>query len=715
MNSKLKNVFTLFLGLSLSDISVLAASKNSENLQNFSKYTQAVQEEKKGNTLQAVRLYKSGVDLNKHDFNSLVKLGLLHMNNDGTGDLRKSGLEIAVDYFSKALAIKPEDPMVNMLIGKAYQELGLVDEAIKFLSKASTLEPENILLRENLGAIYFEQRDFKKAIEIFNKVILAYPDNLKARSYLGASLQATDNYLAAIEQYNYVLNYNPNEYSILKNVGDCWLALGQFSKAKENYIKTKDLDPNVPNIYADIAFVAKQEKDFSAAIENYKQALKIKDNKEWKKSLAYTLWAGGQVQEAISAFDEMGEYNISGFLYQSLDKDTQAINSYEKAIAADPKDTRSRFNLARIYHEKGNLDKAKLAYEKLLELKPGDKEAIFLLATLRQEQGDIDVAMQFYKDLLAQFNLETKDLDDDSKLIKDSVYFNLGLAYKSQQEFVKAEESFEQLVATPTSPRFEKKKDVFKELSFIKIALNKNLEAEKLINSWLRDDPTSVDARNLYADYLVHLSKERQAIEQLRLASVLDNTSKTRLKLANLLHSQNNLYEALAEYQVILQKDSTNLSALLGAANNFKSLGFNEEAIGMYRETLKHYPDDVLANYNYGLLMQEVKDLQTAKLHYEKVLAVNPSFVQVYYVLGLVNWDLGDKPKARQYWDTFMQTSTDESTKAQIKQIIEAGDKSSAQLPSVESGESPEFINFRHELTLKSNKKNKSFKFSGII
>jgi len=715
MKSKFKNVLTVLLGLTLSDVSAIAASKNDEKTQTFTKYTQAVQEEKKGNTLQAVRLYKSSYEVNKYDFHSLVKLGMLHMNNDGTGDLRNSGLQLAVDYFSKALAIKPEDPMVNMLIGKAYQELGLIDDAIKSLTKASTLEPENVLLRENLGAIYFEQRDFKKAIEIFNKVILAYPDNLKARSYLGASLQATDNYLAAIEQYNYVLNYNPNEYSILKNVGDCWLALGQFSKAKENYIKTKDLDPNVPNIYADIAFVAKQEKDFSTAIDNYKQALKIKDNKEWKKSLAYTLWAGGQVQEAILAFDDMGEYNISGFLYQSLDKDTQAINSYEKAIAADPKDTRSRFNLARIYHEKGNLDKAKLCYEKLLELKPGDKEAIFLLATLRQEQGDVDVAMQFYKDLLAQFNLETKELDDDSKLIKDSVYFNLGLAYKSQQELAKAEESFEKLVTTTTSPRFEKKKDVFKELSFIKIALNKNLEAEKLINSWLRDDPTSVDARNLYADYLVHLSKERQAIEQLRLASVLDSTSKTRLKLANLLHSQNNFYEALAEYQVILQKDSTNLSALLGAANNFKSLGFNQEAIGMYRETLKHYPDDVLANYNYGLLLQEAKDFQTAKLHYEKVLALNPNFVQAYYVLGLVNWDLGDKPKARQYWETFMQTSTDESTKAQIKQIIEAGDKSSAQLPSIESGESPEFINFKHELTSKPNKKNKSLKIYGII
>ena len=80
-------------------------------------------------------------------------------------------------------------------------------------------------------------------------------------------------------------------------------------------------------------------------------------------------------------------------------------------------------------------------------------------------------------------------------------------------------------------------------------------------------------------------------------------------------------------------------------------------------------------------------------------------------MLGLVYWDLGDKAKARQHWDTFLQTSTDESTKAQIKHIIEVGDKSSAQLPDVEPGESPAIIDFHQELSLKPN----PLKFLGII
>lgn len=701
--------------------SAIAAEKPDQNLEIFTKYAQAVKEEKKGNSLQAVKLYKSAFDVNRKDFSSLIKLGLLHLNNDAEGELRKAGLNKAVEYLSKAVALKPDDAMVNMLLGKAYQELGSAGEAVKYIGKASTLEPENVLLKENLGTIFFEQKDFKKSIEIFNKIILAYPDNLKARSYLGAALQATDNYLAAIEQYNYVLNYKPDEYSVVKNLGDCWLALGQYKKAKESYLKTKDLDPNVPNIYADIAYVSKQEKDYDTAISNYRKALELKNNEEWKKALAYTLWSGGRVEEAITVFDEIKDYSISGFLYQSLNKETEAIASYEKAVAADPKDHRSRFNLARIYHDKGSLDKAKLSYEKLLEQKPGDKEVLFLLASLRHEQGDVDVAMDYYNELLTQYNLETKPLDEDSRLIKANVYYNLGLAYKSQQEFGKAEEHFEKLINNETSPKFDKKKDVFKELSFIKIALNKNIEAEKLINEWLKEDPTSIDARNLYADYLVHLSKDRQAIEQLRLASVLDTSSKTRLKLANLLHSQNNLYEALAEYQTILQQDPQNLNALLGAANNFKSLGFTDEAVGMYKETIKQHPDDVLANYNYGLLMQEAKDLQKAKEHYEKVLAVNPKFMQTYYVLGLVYWDLGEKQKAQEIWNIFMAGSSDENLKAQIKHIIQNGTKNDAAqpLPQIEGVKditgNGDAVNFKQELSLKSSSRVKAVKSPDII
>lgn len=184
----------------------------------FLKYSKGVNSEKSCKPEEAFGYYKLAHEFKKKDPDSLFKLGLINLNNTGSSN-RKASLEQAVFFLSQAASLAPDDASMALMLGKAYQELGDVNNAIKAYTKASNLDPENILLRANLGRLYFEEKDFKSAIEIFNKIILAYPENLKARSYLGAALQATDNYLAAIEQYNFVLQYSPNEYSIAKNLG----------------------------------------------------------------------------------------------------------------------------------------------------------------------------------------------------------------------------------------------------------------------------------------------------------------------------------------------------------------------------------------------------------------------------------------------------------------------------------------------------------------
>ena len=677
----------------LSGVITCAPSLAKDNAEFYLRYSNAVKNEKEGNRLQAVKSYREAYELDRRDFSTLMKLGLMHLNSDSKAEVKKESIKLALDYFTKARALKPDDTLANLMLGKSFEELGKTPEAIKYFVAAANLEPNNVLLRENLGRIYFENKDFKNAIEVFNKIVMAYPDNLKARSYLGAALQSTDNYLSAIEQYNYVLNYTSDEYSIVKNIGDSWLAIGQLEKASESYVKALEIDPNVPNLYADLAFISRQREDFSTAIDSYKKALEFKYNSEWQRGLAYSYWSNKQELDAIYAFDKVEDYAISGFIFQTRGQFDEAILSYEKAISNNPKDHKVRFNLAQIYYSQNDLAKASEAYEALLEQKPNDSEVIFLLASIRQEQDDLDAAMAYYDEII---RIDNADNNPELQLIKSNSSYNMGIAYKSQHKLEQAEESFEGLIISSAEKvGFTKTRDVYKELSFIKIALGKDVEAERIINSWLKEDPTSIEARNLYADFLVHVAKERQAIEQLRLAATLDRTNETRLKLANLLHSQNSLYEALAEYQTVLQAQPDNLNALLGAANNFKALGFKEEAINMYKTTLENYPEDVLANYNYGILMQETKDLDLAKFHYNKVLELDPKFTQAYYVLGLAEWDSGNKDKAKESWNKFMNISTDETLKQAIKKLLNSSNTNPNGEPTKDEGLGNDKLSFK--------------------
>ena len=339
--------------------------------------------------------------------------------------------------------------------------------------------------------------------------------------------------------------------------------------------------------------------------------------------------------------------------------------AYQKAIETNPKDHKSRFNLARLYHLGENYTKAKETYISLLEHKPNDIEVQYLLASIDQEQGNIKEAIKAYDEILATGE---KDSKLNSK-IKQNLHYNLALAHKSNQDLKSAEKNFEHVVKAGTND-FEQKLALYKELSFIKISLDKDIEAEKLINDWLRDDPTSIEARNLYADFLIHNANKRKAVEQLRLAAVLDKTASSRLKLANLLHSQNNLYDALAEFQVVLKKEPKNLHALVGAANNFKALGLQTEAEEIYQKALNNYPDDLISNYNYGLLLQSSGKSADAIKHFEKVLQINPNYTENYYLLGMAYWDLNQKDQARTMFDTFIHNSRDEKLKAHIRSLI---------------------------------------------
>ncbi len=640
----------------------------------WSLYSEGVKQEKLGNLKQAVLQYTDALKIESRDADTLIKLGLMYLHNDATQpDLRAQSINKAIEYLNRADAARRGDAMVNMLLGQANQSLGNYDQSISYYQKAIAAEPENTLLKLDLGILYYEGHNYKQSIELLSKVVMSYPENLKARGYLGASLQATANYMAAIEQYNYVLNYEKNHFSVVKNLGDSWLALEQFDKAKENYVQARELDPKVPNTYADLAYVAIKEKDYATAVEYYKQALKLKDDENWRKALAYSLWANNSLEEAVVRFEALGDYNIVAYLHQVLGNNDKAIASYKQAITHDPKDLKSTYNLARLYHDTQQQAKASDLYLKLLEYKPNDAEVMFLLAVSQQELGANEQAIKYYDELLA-----LKDgVTSSNTELQTKAAFNTAVAYRNMNNLTKAEEYFEKVLGRDA--KFEKANDVYKELSFIKIALNKDTEAEKIIGDWLRESPTSVDARNLYADYLIHKSKEQQAIEQLRLASALDKTNETRLKLANLLHSQNNLYEALAEYQAILKKDPENITALLGAANNFKALGLRQEAKDLYKRTLVKYPDDLLANYNYGLLLQEEKKTQEALGYYSKVEKINPGFSENYYVMGLCYWDLGNKETAAELWKKFLLGSNDEALRREImKRLAEEQAKAPA-------------------------------------
>jgi tetratricopeptide (TPR) repeat protein len=638
-------------------------------------YKQAVQAEKKGDSAEAIRMFAKAYEYDKNDAGLMQKLALIYLNNPPARmDDEEAGMK-SLAVLNKAQSLEPNNAFIYTLKGQAYERLNRPEESLEAYEAAVEIEPNNTLLKYNLALANFKTKNFKKAIENFNKVIFSYPDHLKARSYLGAALQSTDNYLSALEQYNYVTQYEPNNYTLYKNMGDCWLALGQFEKAEEYFKKAQQIDPKVPNIYADLAFVNSKTQHYDQAIENYSNAIKLKNEPVWHKALAKTFYLKKDYSKAIEAYEYVNDYKMAGFIYQTQGQREKAIANYEKVLKDTPEDTKTLFNLGKLYYAEKRFKESKEIYEKFIKLKPDDSEALFMLAITEQELGNTDAAILHYSELL-----DDKKLNED---FKNDVRFNLAMAYQKGGDLKKSEDKLQQILDNKQAEDFEKLENLYENLLAVKVNLNKTKEAEKLVEKLLKKHPANLKLRKIYANLLLMKGDNRYAIEQLRFAKTLDDNTTTKLKLAHVLYEEELYYDALHEYQEILKKEPEDIQALLGIANTYKAMNLFVEAQEYYQKAIEFHPKDYLANYNYGLLLKDQNQNQKAKEYFEKVLELKPDFYENYYVLGFVYWDLKQKTKARELWDKFLTSSKDEKLKEEIQKVL--GSQASSQAPSSSS------------------------------
>jgi cytochrome c-type biogenesis protein CcmH/NrfG len=99
----------------------------------------------------------------------------------------------AIDAYSKALELQPNDPNVLTDQGVMYREVGQYDKALADFEKANKADPSHITSLYNQGVVWaYDKKDPKKATAIWQRVMQAEPNGpngAKARQAI-ADLQA---------------------------------------------------------------------------------------------------------------------------------------------------------------------------------------------------------------------------------------------------------------------------------------------------------------------------------------------------------------------------------------------------------------------------------------------------------------------------------------------------------------------------------------------
>ncbi len=224
-------------------------------------------------------------------------------------------------------------------------------------------------------------------------------------------------------------------------------------------------------------------------------------------------------------------YWLFGDTYRLTGRYEEAFTTLDAALKLDPDDPRIWRSYAEALFHSGRQKEALKSYNKVLEKKPEDTEVLFKVATIHYNAGDYDQALSYYQ----------KIIEADSTY-KDG-YFNIGEIYY-RQKFIK------------TSMALDSLKDDSGE--------------------YLKDEESTVRIEGLIQKKDEFLASAQIAYEKVVELDTID--MEAQVYLAEVYQEQENFDQAMGILEPLIQKDSTNCSALEQLAIIYAKIGMGEKA-----------------------------------------------------------------------------------------------------------------------------------------
>ncbi|MBS4028976.1 MAG: tetratricopeptide repeat protein [Ignavibacteriales bacterium] len=216
----------------------------------------------------AIESFSEALEIKPNNINALLGLGLSYMDIDQ--------IEKAVEHFLKVISIDPKYVIAYNLLSSIFIKTGNFDNAIPCCEKVIEIDPEDILSYMYLSIIYELQLKEDKAIECLEKIISIKSDFTFAYVYL-ALLIMKNKPDKAIEYLFKVLEINPDDKFAIFYLGMCYENKGIFEKAIEYYLMAINKNPNDSQTLTSLGSLYYRLSKYEQAIECFQQAIYLND------------------------------------------------------------------------------------------------------------------------------------------------------------------------------------------------------------------------------------------------------------------------------------------------------------------------------------------------------------------------------------------------------------------------------------------------------
>ena len=222
-------------------------------------------------------------------------------------------LEQANEMIAQADETDPDSLKILNNLGLALVGVQRIDEGIEYFKKAIALKPDFADPYCSYGIALSAKGALKEALEYFEKAVKFDPNEPKIRANYGNGLSNLERYSEAIEQYKEALRLNPDFPEALNNLGSAFIYLNRHPEAIEPCKKAIALKPNYVDAHLNLGLAYRAVRRYGEAIEQFQQTVRFNPSSlDARLALIETLAGVGRISEALQEANKASEIARAG-------------------------------------------------------------------------------------------------------------------------------------------------------------------------------------------------------------------------------------------------------------------------------------------------------------------------------------------------------------------------------------------------------------------
>ncbi|MCL2016522.1 MAG: tetratricopeptide repeat protein [Defluviitaleaceae bacterium] len=281
-------------------------------------------------------------------------------------------------------------------------------QAIEDYSEAINIMPENPEYYINRGSAYYMLKKYHMCIKDETRAIELMPDNAEYFNSRSNTFSWINDFQSALNDITKAIELNPKESSFYVNRGVIYDGLGEYDKALEDTNKAIELNAHITNYYRNRARTYNRLRKYKDALADVSKAVEINpSNAAIRADYAYSLFKNGKIEEALMELEKAREldqhlqvyYHHKSRILLETAKDNQPeadvhllglINLAIEYSETNWELSQSHLLRGEFFLHKGELDEALADIKKSIELFERHGDAWFCMSKYYEQKGDLD-------------------------------------------------------------------------------------------------------------------------------------------------------------------------------------------------------------------------------------------------------------------------------------------------------------------------------------